>query len=415
MRARTGMVLILIVVPSVVWLAMAGARYFFQPKIDSQKSQLSGIARLGELLFDDTNLSEPVGLACVSCHDPNLKRQGINESTIPAVAVGSRPAVFGNRNVPTIMYSYDIQPFRLAIELGHDGAIKYVPMGGLFWDGRADSLSEQARAPMLNPLEMNNPNIETVVAKVKAGDHAALFVEVFGPQVFDDPTVAMGKITEAIAFYQKTTEFSPFSSKFDSYLRGQLQLSPLEAKGFELFKNPDKGNCIACHAGKQDSKRPEDWLFTDFTYDVLGAPRNRAIPENADAQHFDLGLCQQPGIAKKLPIGFDVKTLCGAFKVPTLRNVADTGPYFHNGVIANLRDAVELYVTRDVKPERWYSKKTTGEANIYDDLPVQYHHNVNTAEAPYDIKKGGVARLSAEDIDAVIAFLNTLTDVPEVD
>jgi cytochrome c peroxidase len=405
-------VLTLLLVPTYIWLVTAGARYFVPPKIVTQPKQLSGITRLGELLFNDTNLSEPKGQACVSCHDAKKGRQGNNRSSIVAVAAGSRSAVFGNRNVPTAMYAYDVMPFHVATELGSDGKIEHVPMGGLFWDGRADSLAAQAKAPMLNPLEMNNPNIESVVSKIKASAYAPLAVEVFGPTVFNDPVRAMDKITEAIAAYERTSEFSPFSSKFDNYLRGRIKLNPLEAQGFELFKNPEKGNCIACHVGEQDSKTPEDWLFTDFTYDVLGAPRNNSIPENADAQHFDLGLCQQPGIEKKLPVGFDVKELCGAFKVPTLRNIAATGPYFHNGSIENLSDAVEFYVTRDVNPERWYPKKPTGEVSIFNDLPEQYHRNVNTAEIPYDRKRGGVARLNVEEIAAIVAFLNTLTDGP---
>lgn len=415
MSTRASLLLTFLLIPIYAWLVTTGAHYFYPPKIATQPNQLSGITKLGEFIFNDTNLSEPKGQACVSCHDPKLKRQGNNGSSISAVATGSRPAVFGNRNVPTIMYAYDILPFHFAEVRGKDRTIEYVPMGGLFWDGRADSLTEQARGPMLNHLEMNNPDVETIVAKVKSSAYAPLMREVFGAKVFDIPAKAMEKITEAIAIYERTSEFSPFSSRFDEYLRGHLHLNSLEAKGFELFKNPQKGNCIACHVGKEDSYRPEDWLFTDFSYDVLGAPRNPSIPKNADAQFYDLGLCKQPGIENKLPKGFDINSLCGAFKVPTLRNIAVTAPYFHNGSATSLRDAVEFYVTRDVNPERWYPKNASGEVDIFNDLPKQYHKNVNTAEIPYDIKKGGVARLSAGEIDAVVAFLNTLTDGPSLD
>jgi cytochrome c peroxidase len=394
-------------------MVTVGARNFFPLKLGPTTKQLSGITKLGEFLFNDTNLSEPKGQACVSCHDPKSKRQGNNGSSIVAVAVGSRPAVFGNRNVPSIMYAYDTMPFHIATELGSDGSVEYIPTGGLFLDGRADSLVDQAKGPMLNHLEMNNPSFEAVVSKVKASSYAGLAVEVFGPKVFDNPVEAMDKIAQAIDAYERTSEFSPFSSKFDNYLRGRLRLSRLESEGFALFKNPEKGNCISCHVGKIDSREPEDWLFTDFTYDVLGAPRNYSIPVNADAQHYDLGLCKQPGIEKKLPIGFDIKKLCGAFKVPTLRNIADTSPYFHNGSINNLSDAVEFYVTRDVNPERWYPKKVTGEIAMFNDLPEKYHRNVNTSEVPYDRKKGGMARLNADEIVAIVAFLNTLTDGPE--
>jgi cytochrome c peroxidase len=415
LKAGASLFLTILVVPTYIWLVTAGSRFYNPPKIVTAPKELSGITKLGEFLFNDTNLSEPKGQACVTCHDPKLKRQGNSGSSIIAVAAGSRPAVFGNRNVPTAMYAYDIMPFRIEKILGADGKVEYIPMGGLFWDGRADSLAAQAKSPMLNALEMNNPNIETVVSKVKASAYAPLVTEVFGAGIFNNPAIAIEKIAESIAAYERTSEFSPFSSRFDEYLKGSATLTDLEAQGFELFKNPQKGNCISCHVGKQDSYQPEDWLFTDYTYDVLGAPRNLGIPENSDAQNFDLGLCEQPGIEKKIPIGFDVNNLCGAFKVPTLRNVAETGPYFHNGSITTLRDAVEFYVTRDVNPERWYPKNQKGEVRIFDDLPEQYHRNVNIGEIPYGVTKNGKARLNDEEIDAVVAFLNTLTDVQGAD
>jgi cytochrome c peroxidase len=400
LRARTSIFLTLVFVPTYIWLVTVGARNFFPLKFAQSTRQLSGITKLGEFLFDDKNLSEPKGQACASCHDPKLKRQGNNGSTVFAVAAGSRPEVFGNRNVPTIMYDYDTMPFHIATELSKDSSIEYIPMGGLFLDGRADSLQEQAKAPMLNHLEMNNPSFEAVVAKVRASSYAGLAVEIFGPKVFEDPNKAINKFAEAIAAYEKTSELSPFSSKFDNYLRGRLRLSQQEKIGFELFKNPAKGNCIACHAGKIDSKEPEDWLFTDFTYDVLGAPRNKNIPANADPKYFDLGLCKRPSIEKKLPAGFDIGKLCGAFKVPTLRN---------------LTDAVEFYVTRDVNPERWYPKNAAGEVEMFNDLPKQYHSNVNTTEAPYDRKRDGTARLNSDEIAAIVTFLETLTDEPDVE
>jgi len=139
-------------------------------------------------------------------------------------------------------------------------------------------------------------------------------------------------------------------------LRGQAQFTPLEAKGFELFKNPRKGNCLACHVGEKKSHDPKDWLFTDFTFDTLGAPRQWRIPANAKAGEFDLGLCKREGLAALAPKGFDVESVCGAFKVPTLRNVALTAPYMHNGAFSSLRDAVAFYATRDTNPERWFPR-----------------------------------------------------------
>jgi len=128
-------------------------------------------------------------------------------------------------------------------------------------------------------------------------------------------------------------------------------------------------------------------------------PRNRAILANRDSAFFDLGLCGPARIDLTDP------SICGAFKVPTLRNVAITGPYFHNGRFQTLREVVDFYVTRDTNPERWYPG-----GNKFDDLPPQYRGNVNTEEVPYDRHPGESPRLNPEEIDALVAFLGTLTD-----
>ena len=204
--------------------------------------------------------------------------------------------------------------------------------------------------------------------------------------------------------------FHPFASRFDLYLQGKEKLNKQELHGFALFKDPKKGNCLACHVGKEGSKNPKDWLFTDFSYDNLGLPRNKLIPANAKAEEFDLGLCKQAGLAALAPKDVKIDNYCGAFKVPTLRNVAITGPYMHNGVFTSLRDAVKFYATRDTNPENWYGKGADGKVQKYDDLPAQYHDNVNVKEAPYDRKPGQKPRLNDRDIDALVAFLGTLTD-----
>ncbi len=398
-------------------LVLAGVYLFaIHPDILDNPSNADGIAPptdielLGTKIFDDTSLSEPPGQGCISCHDPKKGRQGNNNSPIAAMALGSRPAIFGDRNTPTTMYSHYSPPFSFVAEKDESGRTTYVPVGGLFWDGRAATMTEQVVGPLLNPLEMNNVSEAAVIAKVKASGYAPLARKVFGEKIFDDPRVAMAKISEAVVAYEKTLEFAPFASRFDGYLRGKVSLKKIEQKGFELFKDSQKGNCIACHVGNVNSNKPEDWLFTDFSYDVLGAPRNATIPVNADARYYDLGLCKQPGIEKKVPSGFDVNSLCGAFKVPTLRNVAITAPYFHNGSVASLRDAVKFYVTRDTNPELWFPKLPDGSVSKYNDLPAAYHRNVSTAEVPYDRKPGEAPRLNDEEIDAIVAFLKTLTD-----
>jgi cytochrome c peroxidase len=378
--------------------------------LPAEEAALTREQLLGKRLFEDTSLSEPPGQACASCHDAAYAYTGTDGSSIPAVAQGSRPEQHGRRNVPTIMYASFSPPFGFLAEAEDDGSVSLTPVGGQFWDGRASSLAEQALGPFLNPREMNNPDKAAVVAKIAAGAYGDLFRAAYGQGALDDPDAAYELVGRAIAAFEVTPRFHPFSSRFDAYLRGEAQLSDQEARGFALFKDPEKGNCIACHAGNVDSRNPSDWLFTDFTFDALGLPRNASLPDNDDPKSFDLGLCDQPGLAGRAPAGLDTHTLCGAFKVPTLRNIARTAPYGHNGFFAELRDVVRFYATRDTNPELWYPRGADGEAQKLDDLPPEYRANVNTSEVPYDRRPGDAPRLSEEEIDAVVAFLEALSD-----
>ncbi len=381
------------------------------PAARADESATLPIEKLGARLFSDKTFSEPQGVACASCHDPARAFSGVNASPIAAVAAGAPPGTFGVRKPPGLTYAVFTPPFGfIDKEDETTGRMEKTPAGGQFRDGRASDLEEQAGGPLLNPVEMNNPSKAAVVEKVKNGPYAPLVREVLGANVFDDSDKAFDRLTQAIAAFERTAVFRPFASRFDDVLRGKAQFTPQEAKGFELFKDKKKGNCLACHDGKEDSKEPADWLFTDFTYDLLGAPRNRAIPANADPKTFDLGLCKREGLAAVAPKGFDVESVCGAFKVPSLRNVALTAPYLHNGSLKTLRDAVAFYATRDTNPERWYPKGAKGKVEKFDDLPAKYRANVNVKEVPYDRKPGQKPRLSDEEIDAITAFLETLTD-----
>jgi cytochrome c peroxidase len=379
----------------------------------ADEADLTPLELLGKRIFEDKSLSRPAGVSCASCHDARTAFQGANGSPVPAVARGSLPESLGKRNTPTIMYASFAPRFGFIDDRDESGKIEKVPAGGQFHDGRADDLLGQFEGPLLDPLEMNAPSKRFAVEAIRDGAYADLARSVYGDQIFEDPDKAFEKMAQAVVAFEATERFHPFASKFDDYLRGAAQLTPIEKKGFELFKDPKKGNCLACHVGAEDSRDPRDWLFTDYTYDVLGGPRNGAIPAvaKADAKP-DLGLCKRPGLDKYAPAGFDLASLCGAFKVPTLRNVAVTGPYLHNGVFAKLRDVVAFYATRDTNPERWYPKGEKGHALKFDDLPHELHKNVNVDEVPYDRKPGQKPRLSETEIDAIVAFLETLTDRP---
>ena len=368
------------------------------------------LEKLGQKIFEDTSLSEPADQACASCHVAKQAFTGNFFSSVAAVAQGSTVDKIGTRNGPTIMYMSFSPAFHFAAEKNDKGEIEYTPTGGQFWDGRADDLNAQALGPLTNPVEMSNPNLQAVANKLAKAPYGAEFESRFGKIEGRPAEKVAADLGRAIAAFERSVELQPFSSKFDDVLRGTAKFNAQEARGFGLFKDPQKGNCIGCHVGNEKSNKPSQWLFTDFTYDGLGVPRNGTIPANADAAHYDLGLCQRDKFADVVPKGQDPQSFCGQFKVPTLRNIAATAPYFHNGAIGNLRDAVKFYVTRDTNPELWYSTAADGTVMKFDDSPESAKGNVNTAEVPYDRKPGEQPRLNDAEIDDLVAFLKTLTD-----
>lgn len=284
--------------------------------------------QLGKELFLDKNLSTPPGQACAHCHAAEAGF-GQPDADVP-VSQGVHPDRFGNRNDMTAAYAAFSPRF-------HYDTREHHHVGGLFWDGRAATLEEQAKGPFLNPLEMANPNAAAVVAKVQQSSYGGLFREVFGPEAFADPNRAYDFVAEAIAAYERTHELNPFSSKYDLFLQGKVKLTDQEQRGLALFEDKKKGRCVECHPNRPGPNR-EPPLFTDFTYDNLGVPQNAESPFyylprslNPDGTKFvDLGL---GGVVKKPEEN-------GKFRVSTLRNVAVTAPYMHNGIFKKLRQVV---------------------------------------------------------------------------
>jgi cytochrome c peroxidase len=169
----------------------------------------------------------------------------------------------------------------------------------------------------------------------------------------------------------------------------------------KLFKDSAKGGCSGCHKMNDKSSDPKASLFTDFGYDAVGAPRNRALPATRDARYFDLGLCERKGA----DYAKNTEEFCGRFRTPSLRNVAVRSAFMHNGSFSSLRDVVAFYATRSVRPERWY-----GRGPQFDDLPAKYRDNVNVDKAPYNRRRGDAPALDDREIDAIVSFLGTLTD-----
>lgn len=352
-----------------------------QPTPDAPAS--TELSSLGQALFEDTTLSAntdhsgPGNQSCASCHDKNQAFTDPDQ-TLP-VSKGAVSGQFGTRNTPTAMYAAFVPSLNAQLE---DGEVLWV--GGLFLDGRVNTLEEQAQKPFLNPREMNNDSVTELINRLRASPNANRFRQVFGADALDpgQEEQAFMQLAQAIAAFERTPAFSPFSSKFDAYLTGRAQLSSFEQEGMSLFIRADKGNCAACHVMTR-GPQGEPPLFTDFTFDNLGVPRH------PDRQLFAADFVDE-GIAPTLnTLGKDGAAMRGKFKVATLRNIAKTAPYMHNGVFSDLRQVVEFYSTRDTDTQRW------GETEV----PETVNHD-----------ELGNLKLNDREIDAIVAFMNTLSD-----
>jgi cytochrome c peroxidase len=270
----------------------------------------------------------------------------------------------------------------------------------LTWSGRANTVAEFVRLPLFDADEMNGKGESNVAGKLRAAPYAADFAREF-PGALETPASAMKAFGAALQAFLTSETMAPFTSKFDDFLRGKAQLSPLEMKGLAVFENRGKGACKNCHMMYEHSNRPEQSLFTNYSYDAVGAPRNRAIAANADPKRYDLGLCErtQNDAPSSNP------KWCGFFRIPSLRNVAVRQRFMHNGTFSSLRDVVSFYATRGTNPDLWYPHGAK-----FDDVPDRYRDNVNTLSFPYNRHKGDLPAMDDADIDAVVAFLQTLTD-----
>jgi len=165
-----------------------------------------------------------------------------------------------------------------------------------------------------------------------------------------------------------------------------------------LFRDPAKGGCVGCHRFYETGRDPGLSMFTDYGYDAVAVPRNDKLP--ADRKP-DLGLCERTD--KQTPS--NGAQYCATFRTPSLRNVAVRSSYMHNGVFTSLRDVVAFYATRATDPKRWYKSGVK-----FEDVPAKYRSRVNVASVPYNRREGDVPALNDQEIDAIVAFLQTLTD-----
>ncbi len=425
---------------------------------DAATQALSPAATAGKQFFADKSLSASGKQSCITCHVPSraYTADPATDNGLPVPLGGANMNLTGFRNAPSLMYASFTPPF------DGDNLI-----GGYFRDGRASSLAVQAEQPFVTAFEMANADAAEVVTRLQNSPASlAAFQSVYGTAPLSDPQTALQDIGLAIAAFEtEDPVFHPFSSKYDYWLQGQAQLTAQEQQGLALFNNPVKGNCTACHPSQRQGYS-DHALFTDFSYDNIGIPRNWNIPTNspnpvspvdgtplnyvpaqtnvpADAEYafYDMGLCgpfappaDDPNPRVSLTT---TTTICGQFKVPTLRNIAITAPYFHSGEFGSLQQVLEWYVTRDINNNTggnnpnpvaagsasgnpylavgtfYTAADGTPDAFEYNDLPVDYDANVNIGEIPYTpptFGGGQAPTLDAGEIQDIIAFLCTLTD-----
>lgn len=392
---------------------------------------LSAMAELGRLIFFDPSLSSSGQLSCASCHSPQhaygppgdlpammggpaLKRQGVRATPSlrylarqPAFSIGpeSEEAEEGPSLTQMVSLSNGAARVTKTATQTAQSAANIVPQGGLFWDGRADTLQDQALVPLLNPLEMDGGNIETIAGKLRRAPYGERLKQLFGASVVADPRRAVGEALFAVGRFQiEDASFHPYSSKFDHWLEGKARFSPSEMRGYRLFNDPHKANCAGCHVDTPSAGGLPP-LFTDHEYEALGVPRNGALAANRKPAYYDLGLCgpYRADLAR-------APQYCGMFATPTLRNVATRQVFFHNGVYHTLQEVLDFYDFRDTEPQKIYPRRADGKVAKFNDLPARYHRNIDVIDPPFDRHAGQPPVMSDTDKADIIAFLKTLTD-----
>lgn len=403
--------------------------------------------KLGKSIFFDKRISINENQACAACHAPEVGWTGpaLRINLTGGAYEGSIHGRFGNRKPPSAAYATQ-SPILYMPEPGSGDFV-----GGNFWDGNAtgeklgNPAADQAQGPFRNPLEQALPDSACVVYKVcTSKDYGKLFNKVFGKDSCDihwDANIklicanegstvplspvdrakadaAFDNVAYAIADYEGSPEVNAFTSKYDYYLAGKAKLTPKELRGLALFNDPNKGNCSACHPSDVGpfSDKP---LFTDYTFDNLGVPKNPLNPFyyepafNPDGRDWvDQGL---GGYLAKRTDEFAnySEQNKGKFKVPSLRNV-DKRPfplfvkdYGHNGYFKSLKRIVHFYNTRDVLP----ACKTILGFELTDTLAALFGCWPK-AEQPLNVNAnelGNLGLTEAEE-DAIVAFLQTLSD-----
>ena len=370
-----------------LFLILTNVACHIQAAEDVDPLYQSWLEELGRTLFFDINLSRDRTIACSSCHDPS--RAFIDWRGSPAglaASIGNDSVSLGDRSAPTLSYAALIPEFHINSEG------QYV--GGMFWDGREPDLEGQAGGPFLNSIEMQMPDKAAVVSRLLEDDtYPDMFRELFGEDVFDDVNTAYLRMTEAIAAAERAPFFSPFDSKYDRYLQGTYEPTEEEMLGMTLFFSEQFTNCNQCHQLKLFAES-EGETFTNNQYFNVATPVNKELraANGLGETHVDKGLLENPAV--------DDPSQAGKFKTPTLRNVAMTAPYMHNGVFGDLKTVVQFYNKFNLRgPARDFDPDTGipwGEPEVLENIDME---KLEFGDA-----------LDDRSIDALVAFMKMLTD-----
>ena len=367
--------------------------FLFTILVVNSAAQAEGLSevQLGQVLFFDPSFSVNRTMSCATCHEPDkaFTDHRINASQ-GMVSLGDDGKSLGSRNTPMAAYASTSPHFHF------DKALQeYV--GGQFLDGRSSTLADQAGGPPVNPVEMGLSSPEEVVKRLQESPlYKGLFMGLYGESVFDNQEGKSGVLLPAyIAFgnalqaFESTDAFSSYDSKYDRFLKGEYQLTVLEDLGRTLFFSNNNVNCNSCHMLKSEDSKKEP--FTNHQYRNIGVPSNPVLLSfgHLKPDFIDHGLLDNPAVTDPK---YD-----GKFKNPSLRNVAVTAPYMHNGVFKNLRTVMEFYdhynnPERVINPETGQPWRAPEVSATIDTVELKAH------------------ALSDRKIDALVAFLKILTD-----
>ena len=337
---------------------------------------------LGQVLFFDKNLSKNRTQSCATCHNPEVGFVDDRDNGIKAMAsLGDDGHSLGDRQAPSVAYAMFSPEF-------HYDKKKKKYIGGQFWDGRETNLAAQAGGPPTNPIEMGMVSKESTVKRLKENSfYVSTFKSIYGEDIFSTPEKAYSAMTDSIAKFEMTKEFAPFDSKYDRFLKGEYDLTPLEDLGRTLFFSNNNNSCATCHVLKGEDKLGE--TFTNYEYHNIGTPINHELRAKNGVKDIDGGLLNNPAV--------NDENQKGKFKVPTLRNVAVTAPYMHNGVFKELKTVVEFYDKYNNK-ERTLNPKTN---KAWDEPEVKETISLDELKAK---------KQNDRKIDSLVAFMNLLTD-----